>query len=396
MTMSTFILRTVFIACIIVMAAPGLLCEECGSSVDDDKLYYYNDSVMTSLAESYCFMNECTIRIGESNVLLNVINNTGDWVIATNTTNLFIIFVNDSINKCSLDNASNLYQINTVLYIIEFIIIFAGIIAGCANVFMHLMFKELRTASGILIMILCISIFIVLVIDYVRTTIMYRQINTSAEICAVFSYLSVASINIYEATRTAILVHFGYTMYRSYRLLRHKENERSLLLRYIIFIIGASTVSSTVIIVADVLVHRKAFVTEDEHCIYFFDTPDREGIQLLESNVIYFVILLIWLLVEIILATIGLILYFLTTRMCCAASTSRDFRIFVIFIATIDLNAIIFVILLIVHVPVLIVNVTVTAANAIEQFALLVLFATSSKVMCCSTKGGTGQSNSNA
>ena len=58
-----------------MMVAPGSLCEECGSSMDDDQLYDYNDSVMIPLG-SYCFVNECTIRIEESNVLLNVVNDT--------------------------------------------------------------------------------------------------------------------------------------------------------------------------------------------------------------------------------------------------------------------------------------------------------------------------------
>ena len=32
----------------------------------------------------YCFVNECTIKINDFNVLLNIINNTEDWITATN------------------------------------------------------------------------------------------------------------------------------------------------------------------------------------------------------------------------------------------------------------------------------------------------------------------------
>ena len=93
MAMDTFMLRIMYIIYLTVMALPASsLCKECSSSMDDDKIYYDNDSVILPL-ESYCFVNECTIRIKESNVLLNVINITGDWIIATNTTNMCLQFV---------------------------------------------------------------------------------------------------------------------------------------------------------------------------------------------------------------------------------------------------------------------------------------------------------------
>ena len=114
-TMDAFI---AYVICVTVMFACGSLCEECGSLMDDDKLNYYNNSVMIPL-ESYCFVNESTIRIEESTVLLNVINSTGEWVIATDTVNLFMIFVNDSINNClsNTDHGTDLYQLDTELYV---------------------------------------------------------------------------------------------------------------------------------------------------------------------------------------------------------------------------------------------------------------------------------------
>ena len=220
--MGTFILRIAHILFIIVMLAPGSLGEECGSFVPDDQLHAnYNDSMMIPL-ESCCFVNECTIRIEESNVLLNVINNTGDWIIATNTTNLFMIFVNDSISTCSSnsDHVTNLYQLDTELYVIRMIISSSGTIAGVANIVMHLMFRELRTVSGILVIFQCASISYVLMISTLRTPLFYHQISTPGELCAMFfDYLCVVCINIYVVTRTTILAHFSYLMYRSYRLL---------------------------------------------------------------------------------------------------------------------------------------------------------------------------------
>ena len=367
------------------MVAPGSLCEECGSSMDDDKLYDYNDSMTIPLG-SYCFVNECTIRIEESNVLLNVINNTGDWIIATDTTNLFMILVNDSINCSSdSDHGTNLYQIDTELYVIRMVVSSSGIIAGVANIVMHLMFKELRTVSGILVIFQCASIFTILMIGGLRTAFYYHHINTPAEVCAVFfDYLNVVCTNIYVVTRATILAHFSYIMYRSYRLLGKIKNERSLLHKYAAFIVGASAISSIIIIAVDVTLDN-SFEAGDGQCVYFFDTNNKEGIQLTQSNVAYFVILIIWLLIEISLATIGLVLYFLNTKRCCSAtSTSRDFRVFIVLMTIVDLNTIIFIVLLVVNVPTLIGNTIIMTVAASEQVTLFVLFASSSKVTCCS------------
>ena len=382
MTMDTFIMRILYAIFIIVMVFPGSLCEECGSSVDE---YYYNNSAMIPL-ESYCFVNECTIRIEESTVLLKVINNIGGWIIATNTTNLFTVLINDSINNCpsGTDDGTDLYQLDTELFVIRNTIYSVSIIAAIANIGMHLIFKELRTVSGILIIILCISLLINLVRGAIRTMLYYYQVNTPTEICAIaFDYLGIFCINIYQASRTAVLAHFAYTMWRTYKLLS-QENERSMLYKYIIFIVGASIVSSAIVITVDSVVSRNVFDAKDGQCIYFFDTPNREGVQLSMSNVIYFVILLTWLLMHIILIIIGLVLYFLATKQCCAASTSRNLRISTILMAIVDLNTIIFIVNLVLNMSALTGNSIQVAAVGVEQVALFILFGSSNKVMCCS------------
>ena len=378
-TMDAFI---AYVICVTVMVACGSLCEECGSLMDVD----YNNSVMIPL-ESYCFVNESTIRIEESTVLLNVINSTGEWVIATDTVNLFMIFVNDSINNCTsnTDHGTDLYHLDTKLYVIRMIVSPSGIIAGVANIVMHLMFKELRTVPGILIIFQCVPIVTILTVSTLRSPFYYHHINTPAEVCAIiFSYLNVVCTNIYMITRATILAHFSYNMYRSYRLLEKNENERSLLYKYIIFIAVASAINSIIIITVDVTVDN-SFEMEDGQCVYFFHASDREGMRLTKhSNVIYFVIIIIWFLIQIELGTVGLILYFLATKQCCAASPSRDFRVFIIFMAIVDLNAITFIVLLVVNVSTLIGGLIIVAIVATEQVALFVLFASSSKVTCCS------------
>ena len=368
----------VYLIYIIMALIPGSSCKECGSSMDDDKIH--DELVM--IMEPFCFVNECVIRIKESRVLLNIINNTGDWIIATNVTNSFTIFANDSMtHDCSPDTTD---QFDTSIYVVLNIIFFIAIIAALTNVTMHLMFKELHTVAGILIIILCISLNGILIFDAIHVSIIYHQINIQAEICAMCIYIGVISININQTTRIGILAHFAYTMYRSYRLLGVQHNQRPWLCKYITFIIGASAVCSSIVITLDVAINRKGFDTSDDgQCIPFFDTSDQDGIQLSMVNALYFAILLIWLLLKLILATIGIILYFLITRQCCITSTSRDFRVFIILTVTVDLNTLIFILLLVTNVSTFIFMLVLSISAAIEQLALLVFFASTSKVMCC-------------
>ena len=372
-------------------------CIECSSSMDNDKIYYYNDSVVLP-PESYCLVNECTIRINESNVSLNIINNTGEWITATNTSNMFTAFINGSINNCSSDDTgTNAYQFDTTIYIIQFILCSVGILAGVANISIHLIYKELRTVSGILIIILCIITCSGLLLSASRITIAYYQIDAPALVCLLlFNFSDVFSRNLYEATRATVLLHLSYTMYRSYRVLGGWKNERSLLCRYISIITVASTISAAIVITVEATTNRNTFDSADKQCAYYFSNYDEEGEQLPIGIILRFANYLIWLFIQLLLVAIILVLYFLTTKQCCAkSSTSRDFRVSIILIATADMNAVITITLLMLGIPKHIVPSIPFAVVAVEQFALLTLFATSSKVtFCCCMEEGKQYSTS--
>ena len=379
MTTNAIFLRLMFIIHIMIVI-PGSMCKECDPLMDSNNRNHLRPVV--KLQESYCFVNECTVRIKTSNVLLNVVNNTDGWLLATNATNLFTTFINGNMHSCIDENKINSYQpINGTLYVIRMIILSAGIIAAGANISIHLLYKELCTVSGILIIILCVSMGIGLAIQAIRTTtVLYYQIITQVEVCASFIYLLVVDLVTYEATKTAILAHFVYTMYRTYKLLTGQENKRSLLCRYITFIVVASTITSSIIIIVDLIVNERAFTTKEQKCSTFL----RQNAPLSLSNVFFVVNLLIWLLTQMILVIIGAVLYILTTRQCCIASTSsRDFRVSIILTVTVDSCMLVFVVLLATHVPPVIAFSVVPAAAAIEQVGLIALFITSSKVKCC-------------
>ena len=380
-------LRIVYI---IVMVLPASsLYKECSSSMDDDKIYYYNDSVMLPL-ESYCFVNEHTIRIKESNVLLNVINNTGDWIIATNTTNMFTACINGSINNCSSDNTeATSSRFDTALYIIQFVSCFIGIIAGVANISIHLIYKELRTVFGILIIIFCTLACIGWSITSARITFNYYQINISVRACMLFlNFTATIIFNFHETTRTVALAHLVYAMYRSYRVCGGKENKKLLLCKYITFIIVASTVCSAIIITAEVVTNESFFNLVNGQCALNYNISDGLMIAIILRYVNY----LIWIFIQIILATITLVLYFLTTKQCCAASRFRDIRVSVVVIFATDLTFITFAAFLILGNQLHFFRIILTVTFVVEQICLFVLFASSSKVTCCCMKKTTSTS----
>ena len=381
--MDTLTVRFVCLIYVIVTLVPSSLCKKCDSSMDDDR-------PSMTVKESYHFLDECTIIIVESNTSLTIINNTEnnttDCMLATNGTNLFKVITNGNIQNCpSDDNENSSQRPHVVLFVFEIIIIVFVAIVSAANVSMHLIYKELRTIPGILIIILCIFINLIMINLAIQVVIFYHQINVPAGICATLTYILILCGNFYEATRTSILAHFAYTMYRSYRVLGNLENKRrSLLCKYITFIIAASTTFITITIIVHATSNMLAKL-----CVPFFAGAARRSIT--PSVITNYVILIIWLLTEIIMSVIGFVLYFVNTRRC-YTSTTKDFRVAIILTATVDFSITALIIFLFVHTGTSesITHLQILIAlffTAIEQTTLFMIFARSNKVMCCSTIG---------
>ena len=239
------ILRPALYALIFALCIELAIGFECNSSMDDDR-HYYDQPVIIYLQDYYCFVNEFTIRIKESNVLLCVVNNTDDGLMATNTTHLFFSFSSHNMSYCSSDasDASNPSRptISTPLYAIRITVSSLSMIVAVAIISIHLMFKELRTIPGILVIILCISHIFLLTLDFIWIALFdyHKILDVTPGSCTTFSYLTLIGMTSYEVSKTAILIHFVYVMYRSYKLLGNQGNERSLLCKYIVFIVGVS------------------------------------------------------------------------------------------------------------------------------------------------------------
>ena len=373
--------RVVYVTYVILtFFLPGSFCKQC-----DFQMYYNNDPPVM-IMESYCFLNECTILLMESNASFNIINNTGGWIMATNGTFSFTISTNGSIRNCSLYGGIENSAKNLVLWRFSFLIIlyFIVLIAATANISIHFVYKELRTVTGILIIIFSISLAISMISAITYNLMSYHQQGNTAVCAILINYFSVIVCGlIYEATKAAILTHFAHSMYKCYKLLGcHENEEESMLRKCIAFVIVVPTIMSIIIITVDVEVSRKAFNTVDGQCIRFFDTSASEGIP--TSVIIYYMILAIWLSVETLMVTIGFILYFLTTRQCCTATKSKDFRVVIVLIAIIELDIIVLIIFMFVHDSdvVELLCIIIVSATAFAQFALFMLFVSSSKVSC--------------
>ena len=391
------ILRPALYALIFALCIELAIGFECNSSMDDDR-HYYDQPVIIYLQDYYCFVNEFTIRIKESNVLLCVVNNTDDGLMATNTTHLFFSFSSHNMSYCSSDasDASNPSRptISTPLYAIRITVLCLSITVAIAIISIHLMFKELRTIPGFLVIILCISLTFSLTVDFIWTALFdyHKILDITAESCKTFSYLASIAMNSYEVSKTAILIHFAYVMYRSYKLFGNQENERSLLCKYIIVIVGMSIFFPIILITVDLTANIREYVTPDGGCVNFFTN----SISFEVHNVFVVAFAIIYIVLQFTLVIIGSLFYYLNTRQCCLTSSglSKHFRIFIILAFTIDLNNIIALIFLALPISLDILFTAFVAICGIQQAVLFVLFASSSKVTCHCMKEGEHFANS--
>jgi len=260
------------------------------------------------------------------------------------------------------------------------IIDYIGITGSIITIGLHLIFKRLQTASGVLVIILCLLIGMANLVSSIHNITLYYQLNVPGGFCAFVSYfILIIFIDIYEITKFTLLFHFAYAMYRSFRLLG-EPNEKKLLCKYIAFIIGATTVSSTIIILVDVFGSRKGFSrTMSGQCVLILEQINNDSE--LPITILYISHLIVWKIAEIITFTVGLLLYFVNTKQCCVMHTSKDFRVSMLLLFTVGFNVITLVVLIELGVSTIIALLVTSTGTAIEQVGLFILFATTSKVL---------------
>ena len=337
---------------------------------------FRNQSISLN-GSDYCFVNECTIRIKESNVLLNIINKTTDWIAATDSTDLFITApVTSSHNNCSKEDGRDITS-----FIFFTVAIFVICTSSSLNIILHLVVKKLRSTSGLLIIGICGTIIIGCLCAIILSVFQYlHRVNGNTAICGVLKYLVISFIASYTTLKATYLFHFAYLMYRTYMSRPYEEKNKKLLYIYGTISVTVTTVCSVVIITADQLQYKNAFDTYNGYCaIYFFNNDGT-------SHYLYrkFLVLLLAIITAMgmVFLIIGLTLYFLTTKRCCACSGMtgpNDIRVSITLTSATALGILILVVLLLAGVNE---DVSVMAASigvCIEQAILLIAFLTSTK-----------------
>jgi len=330
------------------------------------------DSLVLLSEDDYCFVDECTIRINDSNALLNIINNTGDWITATNTTNLFTASSNGTncTSNQELDSTNTIYF--TTIIAIHCITIFPSL----ANIILHLVVKELRTVSGKLVIALCVTITVISLITIVQGVFQLLHL-ANLENCNVFKYSTAMMATVYESIKVNILFHFAYLMYQSYKMSTNAKKDKTFLISYFTCDAGVTLLYSVILIAIDQTSDTGAFfVTSDGLCE--FDNH-------LDSILSYYLIitLVVLVLAETVLFFIGIVLYYLVSKSFCVAKGQGNIRVIFTLFTTVGLNAIIYVCLKTlnqVQYSYGVAKLGASVATCVEQFTLLIIFLTSNKV----------------
>ena len=257
-----------------LMLLSVLFCAVCMDTMESgNELMNNGTAEMISLNTSqYCIVDDNTIRVdlNTTATLLRIIDSSEDEIMAKAVGNNSVIFtapLNGS--RCMDDNEDDQLQLSTTLYIIQMIIYSITILIAIANIALHLVVKDLRTISGTLIIILCISVIGSTSMGMGLLTIIHA--NNISVACAILINLLHGLAIVSEATKLSILYQFAYLMYHSYKLKHKQENMNKSVLIYIIFIIGSSIACYFLALAIDVGVNRRIFSGMERYCRIEYD-----------------------------------------------------------------------------------------------------------------------------
>ena len=320
----------------------------------------------------YCSINDSVIRNKVNrNELFTIINNTEDWLIATNDITKFVIPATN-ISDCE-DDVYNpdivIYAVQTSIYAINFLL------ATC-TIALHLYFKEMRTVFGVLITIFCFFLNVDHIVTFVHNKYQFTNKVNDGEICATFIYMRTILTFLFHTTKFTILFHFTYLMYNSYRMRSDSSGKRfdkKLMSKYITFFVSLTTIYTVVVVPYDLAVTRTAFDTKDGYCaINFLDDGTSVIIFIVQLSMIF--------VIELTTFGIGILFYFLVSKRFCEFKSS-DIRVCFILVSTAGLNTLFFLVSYSLSGGSS--GITFVASSIgtfIEQSVLLIIFLTSKKV----------------
>ena len=333
-----------------------------------------------SLNESqYCFVNQNTIRVSDNftRELQNIINKTEHVIISTtiNSTMIFIALSNGS--SCPSSDEDN-NGISKGLFTILMVIFVITILVAIANITIHLVFKEMRTMAGVLVMAMCSVMIMVMIVSIIFLT--YSFINDGSEdptACVVFNSILFYLILMYQESKLIIQFKFAYFMYKSYKIQSQDAiDKRRMMIKFVIFGLMLSMLCFLSAILIDLAVTGQFYSKRDSLC-FGRQFVDLENVSVF--RVVSIAQFALFVIIEIIVFSIGLILYFLVNKSCCK-TLSTNFRITIALASTIGVAIILLTILNATEtsnkdtIPV------VSSGILMEQLLLFLLFVSSSRV----------------
>ena len=336
------------------------------------------DSVETIfLNESqYCFVNQNTIRISDNftSELQDIINKTEHVIIST-TINSTVIFIAPSNgSRCHTGGEDT---ISKELFIILMVIFVISILVAIANITLHLVFKELRTMVGVLVMAMCCVVIVATIIPII--SVIYSFINDGREnptACVVLVSMFIYLILVKLALKLIIQFQFAYLMYKSYKLQSQDTiDKRRLMLKFGIFALTLPMLCLLLAILIDLAVTGQFYSKRDLLCFgkqfNFDDASVFRGVSIAEFA--------LFLIMEIIVFFVGLTLYFLVSKSSCK-NISTNFRITIALTSTIGVGIILLAILQGTEASSDDTFLAVSSGTMIEQLFLFLLFVSSRKV----------------
>ena len=288
-----------------------------------------------------------------------------------------MIFIAPSNGTRCSDSEDDFNGISKGLFTLSMVIIVVTILVAIVNITLHLVFKELCTMAGAMIMILCGTMILVLIASIISLT--YGFISDGREkptTCVVLTSMRYYVALVYQIVKLIYQFQFAYLMYKSYKLQSQGTiDKRRWMMKFVIFALTLSMLCFLLAILIDFVVTGEVYSKRDSLCVgRQFDFDDVSVFHIV--SIAEFALFVIIQLIEFL---IGFTLYVLINKPCCK-TISTNFRIAIALVGTVGVTFILLVIFRGTEASTIDSLPVVSGGALTEQLFLFLLFLSSRKV----------------
>ena len=257
--MKTIQISSFFLLAIFTITFPHCSCavipvtSESGNGVD---------AVEEVVTLQYCIFNNSTILRIDTGEYLEIIHKRDSALVVTPNDLQTTMTVSRLNNEpaCSMDNSPGNIIIPTFLY--AYISLWLALLLSVTgyNITIHLLFKELRTSLGKLLMLYSFFLAGQSISFFMIATLMYKFLIILHYICYIIKMVFIATDIGYDATATCVLVHSAYHLWQSYKIIpANPSMDKVLSRRYFCYIFGTVAASMCVILAYDFGINKQKF-----------------------------------------------------------------------------------------------------------------------------------------